>query len=266
MDTIDPSCPFDNTAYTGTPDIKHTFKALDIPKLIGELDVLYADNDYPAAERLISAGMEKAVSAGDWRSQLSLVSEQLGLYRKTMEEEKALSAIAEAEKLIAAHAMGRTVSGATVLLNAATTMKCFGNAEGSIPLFEHVLTVYSENLDPHDYRLAGLYNNMALSYEDTGNYGKAEKLFRMAIELLESLENTNSDLAVTWCNLAEMYDSLDNEDGKISECMENAGELLLDPGLVHDGYYAFTAGKCLPLFDRLGFFYYAAQLRKILED
>ena len=162
--------------------------------------------------------------------------------------------------------MGRTVSGATVLLNAATTMKCFGDAEGSVPLFEHVLTVYSENLDPGDYRFAGLYNNMALSYEDTGRYEKAESFFKMALDVLEKLEDTDNDIAVTWCNLAELYYSQNCEDERVSECMEKAGEILLEPELIHDGYFAYTVSKCIPLFDGLGFFYYASRLRKILEE
>ena len=266
MDTIEPSCPFDNTAYTGVPDAGRTDRGPDIPELIKELDALYAKNDLAAAEILIDEGIEQALGAGDWKSELSLVSEQLGLYRKTMEKDKALKAIADAQRLIGEHAMGRTVSGATVLLNAATTMKCFGNAEGSLPLFEHVLTVYSENLDPKDYRFAGLYNNMALSCEDTGAFEKAEAFFGRALAVLEKLPDTNNDIAVTWCNLAELYYARDCEDERVSACMENAGDKLLDPALKHDGYFAFTAGKCLPLFDAFGFFYYASRLRKILEE
>ena len=259
-------CPFDNSTYTGIPDAGKTSLALNVPELIKQFDELYAKNDYSSAEMLISAALEQAVTAGDWRSQLSLVSEQLGLFRKTGEEEKANNAVNEAQRLIEEHSMGRTVSGATVLLNAATTMKCFGNAAGSLPLFEHVLTVYSENIDPYDYRFAGLYNNMALSYEDTGRFEKAETYFKMALGVLETLEDTDNDIAVTWCNLAELYYSQDCEDERVSECMENAGEKLLAPELKHDAYFAFTADKCLPLFDSFGFFYYASSLRKILED
>lgn len=262
----EPLCPFDDTVYIGVPDSKYAVQSVDIPELIRRLDETYAANDYLMADKLISDGMNVAMSAGDWRSRITLVSEQLGLFRKTMEEEKALKAVSEALKLIEEHSMGRTVSGATVLLNAATTMKCFGDAEGSIPLFEHVLSVYSDKLDPHDYRFAGLYNNMALSYEDTGEYKKAESYFHKALGLLQSLEDTNNDLAVTWCNLAELYYMMDNEDERVTECMEKAGDCLLDPELKHDGYYRFTAGKCLPMFDSFGFFYYAQRLREILEE
>ena len=262
----EPQCLFDNTAYIGVPDTGKTEMAIDVPKLIKRLDKLYDINDYSSADKMISEALEQALDAGDWRSQLSLVSEQLGLFRKTGEEKKAFGAVNEAQRLIEEHSMGRTVSGATVLLNAATTLKCFGNAEESLPLFEHVLTVYSENLDPSDYRFAGLYNNMALSYEDTSRYEKAESFFKMALGVLEKLEDTGNDTAVTWCNLAELYYSQDCEDERVSECMENAGEALLDPELKHDGYFVFTVGKCLPLFDSFGFFYYASRLRKKLEE
>ena len=105
-------CPFDNSVYIGIPDSGRTASVIDVPDLVKQLDALYANNDYAAAESLIDAAMKKALDAGDWRSRLSLVSEQLGLFRKTLEKEKALKAVGEAHKLIAEHFMGRTVSGA----------------------------------------------------------------------------------------------------------------------------------------------------------
>lgn len=59
--------------------------------------------------------------------------------------------------------LAESVSGATVLLNAATTMKAFGEAEASIPYYEDVRGVYEKYLDPDDARFGGLYNNMALA-------------------------------------------------------------------------------------------------------
>ena len=42
----EPLCPFDNTAYIGVPDTGKTKVALDVPKLIKQLDELYDKNDY----------------------------------------------------------------------------------------------------------------------------------------------------------------------------------------------------------------------------
>ena len=194
-----------------------------------------------------------------------MTSELLGQYRRTQEADKGLGAVNHALELIRAHGLGRTVSGATILLNAATTLKAFGHAKDSIPIFTHVARVYADNLDPGDYRFAGLCNNMALSYDETGDTENAERCFRLALAILEKIGGQENDCAVTWCNLAEMYGRRDPEDERIGECLEKAWDCLNAPGLAHDGYHAFTISKCAPCFDYYGFFLYAKELRERAE-
>ena len=167
--------------------------------------------------------------------------------------------------LIRLHRMGATVSGATVLLNAATTLKCFGRAKESIPIFEHVARVYGDNLDPTDYRFAGLYNNMGLSYEDEEDYLQAERCFRLALQVIAHSRNPQNELAVTCCNLAELYDRQDPEDPRIGEYMEKAWDYLNDPALPRNGYHAFTISKCAPSFDYFGYFLYSRELKERAE-
>lgn len=155
-----------------------------------------------------------------------------------------------------------TVSGATVMLNAATTLKCFGRAAESVPVFEHVCRVYAAKLSPEDYRFGGLYNNMALSYADMGDYDKAERHFKLAMSVIKRCENPDNELAVTLCNMAEMYYKIDHEDARIEQCMENAWAHLNAPDLPRDGYHAFTISKCAPSFDYFGYFLYAKQLKE----
>ena len=71
---------------------------------------------------------------------------------------------------------------------------------------------------------------------------------------------------MTLCSLAELYDAADPEDARIAEVLERAWEALDEPALPRDGYYAFMAAKCLPVFDRLGFFLYAAELKERIGD
>ncbi len=266
MDIQEAACPFDISVHTGIPDRAPHETVEDIPALIEQLDCLYAREDYPAAEALLRKAKEKTLYGNDWRSRLSIVSEELGLTRKMMKEAEALAAVGEAKQLIEEHGMGRTVSGATVLLNAATTLNCFGRAAESEPLFEHVARVYADHLDHRDYRFAGLYNNMALTFEDLGRFGKAEYYFALALDTLEYCENSFCDKAVTWVNLAECYDRQNSDDERIAACMERAGECLLSSEVPLDGYYTFTAGKCLPAFERFGFFSYTAELKKRMEE
>ena len=194
-----------------------------------------------------------------------MLSELLGYHRRDGDREKDMAAVNGSLDLLRLHRMGATVSGATVLLNAATTLKCFGRAKESIPIFEHVARVYGDNLDPTDYRFAGLYNNMGLSYEDEEDYLQAERCFRLALQVIAHSRNPQNELAVTCCNLAELYDRQDPEDPRIGEYMEKAWDYLNDPALPRNGYHAFTISKCAPSFDYFGYFLYSRELKERAE-
>ena len=208
-------CCFDSSQYTGTPDTAPCPKTLDMPAFIARLDALYAGGREEEAGALLGETVRAAETAGDWRSELSLLGEICGHCRRSGEKERALDAIARLQTIIREHGMGRTVSGATTLLNAATTLKCFGMAAESIPLFQHVCRVYADSLDPGDYRFAGLYNNMALSCADVGDSVQAEGLYRAAMKVIEGCPRPQNELAVTLCNLAELYYRQDAEDERV---------------------------------------------------
>lgn len=258
-------CCFDASRYTGVPDTSHIDNPLPVPEIIAGLDSLNNSGREAEGVAYLERWLTEAVSRGDWRAELSLRNELLGQYRRSGDAGKGIQTVNAVLALLKEHHLGSTVSGATILLNAATTMKCFGRAEESFPLFRHASRVYADHLDPHDYRFAGLYNNMALSYADAGDYSAAETHYSLASAVLEHCSGTENDQAVTWCNLAELYDRQNPEDLRIEACVERAWALLNAPELKRDGYHAFTISKCAPTFDRLGFFLYASELQQRAE-
>lgn len=264
-DYTESCCPFDSSMYTGTPDSSPCPVNLPVRNVIEQLDALYEQGREDEAQEYLEDWQTKAENCGDWRAELSFTSELLGQYRRSGNMDKGLAAVDRAMKIIREHRMGETLSGATVLLNAATTLKCFGRAAESLPVFRHVSRVYAQKLDPMDYRFAGLYNNMALSCSDVEDYQGAERYFNLALKLIEHCENPGNDMAVTYCNMAEMYGRQDMEDERIEQCMERAWELLNDDKLPRDGYHAFTISKCAPTFDYFGYFLYAKELRERAE-
>lgn len=265
-DYAEPCCCFDASQYTGTPDADPVSDPVSVPEVIAGLDSLNNSGREAEGMAYLEQWLKVCRQKGDWRAELSVLSELLGQYRRRGEREKGIRTVNEAMELLRSHSMGSTVSGATILLNAATTMKCFGLAKESIPVFRHVSRVYADHLDPLDYRFAGLYNNMALSCADIGETDNAEKYYRLAIGILEHIPLQQNDIAASWCNLAELFDAQDPEDPRIDDCMEKAWENLNAPELPHDGYHAFTISKCAPTFDRLGYFLYAGELKKRAEE
>ncbi len=266
MDYQEPICPFDTSAWTGVPDAEPTGETIPVRELIAQLDGLFNQGREAEAGAFLDKWREKAASLGDWRGSLSMLSELMGYHRRDRREDLALAAVRDGLSLIREHRLGSTVSGATVMLNAATTLKAFGRAAESLPIFEHVSRVYAQNLDPADYRFGGLYNNMGLSYGDVGDFEHAERCFRLAMTVIARCPAPDNELAVTLCNLAELYDRRDPLDERAAQCMEQAWEHLNAPGLRRDGYHAFTISKCAPSFDYFGFFLYAAELRQRAEE
>lgn len=264
MDYQEPICPFDSSAYIGVPDAEPTGKRMNVPNMIRQLDQLIHAGRAVKAQHFLEQRRTEAAAMGDWRAELSILSELMGQYRFGNRREQAFDAVRDGMELIRVHHLGSTVSGATVMLNAATTLKVFGRAEESVPIFEHVSRVYAEHLDPADYRFGGLYNNMAQSYAELGAFDKAERCYRMALEVLRRCGKQDNDAAVTCCSLAELYDRQDPEDLRVGEWMERAWEYLNAPGLAHDGYHALTLNKCIPCFDYFGYFLYVRELRERL--
>ena len=248
----EPSCCFDASMYTGTPDSTPCSVNLDIKRIIAELDKLLYSGDDTAAGEFLDRWCAKAAEVGDWRSELTLQSELMGYHRRTNDEKSALNAVNRGLEIIKDHRLGSTISGATILLNAATTLKAYGMADRSIPMFIQVCRVYASTLDPLDYRFGGLYNNMALSYADIGELETAEGYFKKALAVVACCDNPQNELTVTYCNLAELYERMGCAE-KVASALDAALENLRSPTLPHDGYYDFTVSKCLPTFEHFGY-------------
>ena len=259
-DYMDSCCCFDASEYQKAPDHSPCDHAVPVPQIIERLDGLFQKGMEEEAGEFLRDWRTRAHGMGDWRGELSLLSELMGYYRRTAESDAGLDACSRGMDIIKDHGLANTVSGATVLLNAATTMKAFGKAKESLPIFEHVCRVYQNNLAPDDYRYGGLYNNMALSYDDVGNYEKAEICFMQAMKTIKTCVQPEYELAVTCCNLAHMYDHQNPEDPRINEYMEQAWEYLNSKNIPRDGYYRFTVSKCLDAFRYFGFFLYVKEL------
>lgn len=254
-DYTDPACPFCTDAYAKKPAVRQ----IPIGRIMEKLDSYYDSEDISAAERHLNYWLEEAEAGGDEGGRFTLLNERMGLYRKSGRLEEAKR---DAEEAIRS---GRTIGvmdraeGGTALLNAATVYKAAGEAEKSMSLFEQAAEVYLKTLNPDDSRMGGLYNNMGLTLCDLGRYAESEESFLSAIRVMSSLENGRPEAAVSWLNLASLYEAkygLESEisQEKIAECLEHAEHLLDSEKDRTDGNYAFVCDKCAPVFGHFGYF------------
>lgn len=260
-DYLEPGCVFCRPeASEPTP--------VDLRRCLARLDEDLARRDYAAAERHLDFWRQEAAANRDWRGLLSIENERMGLFRKMNLRERAMEALRSAEELISRADLEDTVTAATTLLNMGTVRKHFGDPERALPDYEKARMLYERLLPPEDCRLAGLYNNMALTLAALGRYAEARSLYGKALALLEHQPAGALETAVTELNLAELAEAesgLLEAETEIEARLDRARTLLDEPTLPRDGYYAFVCEKCAPCFDYYGRFMDAQELRERAE-
>ena len=238
---------------------------IPVGRIIDKLDSYLDKNDCDAAERLLRYWLSEADVCHDMRGKLTVLNEQIGLYRKTDRESECLRAISDALSLADSMDMEESVTYGTTLINAATGYKAFGKAGDALPLYRKARSVYESALDPDDKRLGGLYNNMALTLTELKEYREAEDLFHDAIEVMEKQKNGELEVAITYLNLADLAaaeSGLEAGEKEIEKYLLKAEELLYTESLPRDGYYSFVCEKCAPVFGYYGYFLTEQELNR----
>lgn len=231
--------------------------SIPVGRVIEKLDSYLDRDDYSAAERHLRYWLSEAEACGDLRGKLSVLNEQIGLFRKMNKEPECLQAISEALFLVDSMGLDRSVSYGTTMINAATGYKAFGKAEDALPLYRKAQTIYEASLAPEDGRIGGLYNNMALTLAELGSYREAEALYHKAMEVMTKQENGELEVAITCLNLADLIAAefgLEDGEKDIDKYLREAESLLNKDSLPKNGYYAFVCEKCAPVFGYYGWF------------
>lgn len=232
-------------------------QGIPVQRIIEKLDESLSRNDYTSAEKLLSYWLSEAEECGDASGKLTILNEQIGLYRKTAQEAKCLSAIDAAMKQTKSLKPENAVTLGTTYINAATGFRAFGRTAEAAEFYEKAKGIYESHLQPDDGRLAALYNNMAVTLGAQGRYSEAEAFFAKALAILPRQKNGKCEAAVTYLNLADLaYARLGPEYSEIQirEYLEKAEILLDSADIPRDGYYAFTCEKCAPVFGYYGYF------------
>ena len=252
FDYKEPSCALCGGKEFYNPDLATAKGRIPVKRVIEKADAYFNKNDLAGAKRHLEYWENEARALNDENGELSVVNELLGLYRKNGDADNALRVISRALALVKVLAIENSTSAATVLLNAATTYKAFGKFNLALPLYEKTLAIYSANLDEYDAKFGGFYNNYALALADAKEYDKAEKCYFNAVQVMERAENAKPDLAITYVNLAHLYERTEQKE-KITDCLFKAYDLLNDEENVKNGYYAYVLSKCAPSYAYFGY-------------
>jgi len=253
FDYLEPCCPLSGGKDFYEFDPAKPQGHIPVQNVIRKLDACLNKECYDDAKRVLEYWRAEARALNDRSGELSVLNEMLGLSRKINDEAMGLEAANASLALLAT--MDETVSKGTILLNTATTLKAFGEPRKAIAIYEHAQSIYEKLLPKGDERFAGLYNNKAITLTELAEYDEAERLYLQSIELLRHEIDSYPDVAITYTNLADLYEMRDGADcEKIEEAIELAYKYLFDPKVKQDGYLAFVCRKCAPVFGYYGYF------------
>ncbi len=264
FDYAEPTCKLCDGKDFYYPQKDAPLGRIPVARILDKLDSLFGKNDYAEAGRLLAYWCREAVDLKDKNGELAMESERIGYYRKQDDREKGLASICRALELVNLLDQSDMASGATVFINCATAYKAFGMAEQALPLYLSAEQIYKKRLPKGDARFGGLYNNMALTLAELGEFEKAEDAYRSALSVMGTVSGGEAESAITYINLAHMYDELNRQE-TAEDCMRRAYALLISEHLVHDGYYAFVLEKCAPSFAYFGQSDICEQMKKESE-
>jgi tetratricopeptide (TPR) repeat protein len=166
--------------------------------------------------------------------------------------ERGLEAVDAALALLERLKLPDSPSVGTIFLNAATALQSFGMTERALSLYGESSRIYQKHLAGDDKLKAGLFNNMAAAYVETGRFKEAEQHYLNALEILQK-QGELMDSAVTFLNLAQLYRSWNNDPLLIRGMVECAMECFDSPQAQRDAYCAHTCRKCASGFGALGY-------------
>ncbi len=227
---------------------------VNIERFIEELDRLLSMDESEKAEKLLEDTLRETKEAGDMSAGLTVLNEMSGFFRIKGDKEKSLYAAEEALKLVGELRISESISGATTFLNSATSFKAFGRVRESLDYYREAKRIYDRLLPRGDYRFAGLYNNFALALTEVGSFEEAEKYFTEAAEILRHLPNGYAETAMTFVNMALLYEKAGKSEKEISALILRALDCFDDERAKRDSYYAFCCKKSAPTIGYFGFF------------
>ena len=117
-------------------------QSVPINRVIAKLDSLLEKNKLDEASGLLEYWLTEAKALNDLHGELSIVNEKLGLTRKLNKKQEGLTAVARTLELIQLTNSQDNLSSGTIIVNAATTSKSFGELDKALKLYEKANEIY----------------------------------------------------------------------------------------------------------------------------
>ena len=225
-------------------------KAIPVARFIDRLDAAFNRNDMKSAQECIRFWEAEARRLNDERGLLTVLNEAVGYYRRAKKKTRALEAMEESLLLVEKLGQSHTLSGATIFINAATTLSFFGSKEEAIALYGRAAACFEAEKKIECYEYAALLNNRAATLYELKRYGEAEADYYAAIRILKDVGFHDGEIAVSLLMLAHLtYDRDSSSYESVEALLDEAWDYINSDNQPKDGNYAYILRKCAPSLD-----------------
>lgn len=187
------------------------------------LDQYYAAGDVDQMERFLleTEAQYRKNTAGAAQIGIAVYNELGSLYRGISRYDASISSFQHARQLVEKEIGTDSVQYATVLNNMAGTCRLMGHFDDALRLFHMAEQIYARAGEEQSYAYASVLNNMSLVYRELEDLQPAIDYLEKALEIIQTMPNTQQEIAITYNNLAAMYRQAGNT-AKAMQCVDLA--------------------------------------------
>lgn len=218
---------------------------INVGRFIQKLDTFFKTNDLSGAGEHIKYWEKEAEKLNDKRGLLSVLNEMLGFSRRVNDKENGLRAVEKVTALINDLDLENALSTATILVNAGTTLKEFGEPKKAYEYYVKAQRIFETNGKTDGYEYASLFNNSSATLIELGEIAEGEKALNTAIEILDKTGNYHAERALSRINLAHLVFDAYEDYARVETLLDSAWDLIVEDKR-RDENYAFLIGKIAP--------------------
>ncbi len=241
-----------------------------LDQVFAEMNHYFDIHDMEGARDCMEGWVKRFEEENDPGSELTVLNELIGFYRKTLNVKEGFRVIGMAKDLVYRLDADKDIAGATTFLNSATACRAFGAYDLAEKYFAKTYAIYQKQLEENDYRLASYYNNYALLMVDEKKFDVAEEYLYKAMDILKTFSDSAGEVATTHMTLVYLFmkqdpnGSVDNE--KSLREIDAVVDILENWKLEKDNYYALVCDSCGRSLNALGKTEQGGKLSKLAED
>ncbi len=173
---------------------------MNVELMLDGLEGLFAKQDIQAVEPYLESKLQEAYSEPDYGACITIMNEMIGFFRDTSQYEKSLNYCEQVLTLMKELGYAGTLPFATTSLNVANALRAAGRHKESLAFYNSIFPIYETHLSPEDERVASLYNNLSLLYQEMDDYEMAVACLHHALAIVSKKED-EIKIAITHSNL-----------------------------------------------------------------